>query len=214
MPLDCYSLGGSSTGSGHKRAICIAIVVWSLAAARHALARELALWFRCRPVCSALGSAKREISPPPSRRWRSGSRRRSARSRRASSTPARTSARWSAPLMVPWITLRWGWEGAFIVTGDDRLCLAVCGSLYRRPDQHPRLDGRTRIYQQRSRRNRRCASPGRQLLPHRQTWAFAIGKLLTDPIWWLYLFWLPDFLNSIHGLDFKNFGPADPRSFT
>jgi ACS family hexuronate transporter-like MFS transporter len=38
------------------------------------------------------------------------------------------------------------------------------------------------------------------LLPHRQTWAFAIGKFLTDPIWWFYLFWLPDFLYKAHGI--------------
>ena len=48
--------------------------------------------------------------------------------------------------------------------------------------------------------------PWRRLFPHRQTWAFAIGKFLTDPIWWVYLFWLPDFLNKQHGLDLKNFG--------
>jgi len=44
------------------------------------------------------------------------------------------------------------------------------------------------------------------LLPHRQTWAFALGKFLTDPIWWLYLFWVPDFLKRNHGLDLKTMG--------
>src|SRR6185436_12358330 len=45
-----------------------------------------------------------------------------------------------------------------------------------------------------------------QLFPHRQTWAFAIGKFMTDPIWWLYLFWVPDFLNRNHKLDLKSIG--------
>jgi ACS family hexuronate transporter-like MFS transporter len=49
--------------------------------------------------------------------------------------------------------------------------------------------------------------PWRTLLPHRQTWAFMIGKFLTDPIWWLYLFWIPDFLNRNHGIDLKTIGP-------
>ncbi len=40
-------------------------------------------------------------------------------------------------------------------------------------------------------------------MPHRQTWAFAIGKFMTDPIWWLYLFWLPDFLHRMHHIDLK-----------
>jgi len=44
------------------------------------------------------------------------------------------------------------------------------------------------------------------LLPHRQTWAFAIGKLMTDPIWWLYLFWIPDFLNRNYGLNLTSIG--------
>src|SRR5947209_2850313 len=46
-----------------------------------------------------------------------------------------------------------------------------------------------------------------RLLPHRQTWAFALGKLLTDPIWWFYLYWVPDFLQKNYGLDLKNIGP-------
>ena len=49
--------------------------------------------------------------------------------------------------------------------------------------------------------------PWRTLLKHRQTWAFAIGKFLTDPVWWLYLFWIPDFLNRNHGLDLTSVGP-------
>ena len=48
--------------------------------------------------------------------------------------------------------------------------------------------------------------PLKRLFPHRQTWAFAIGKFMTDPIWWVYLFWLPSFLHDKHGLDLKTFG--------
>ena len=49
--------------------------------------------------------------------------------------------------------------------------------------------------------------PWRTLLPHRQTWAFVLGKFLTDPVWWLYLFWIPDFLNRNHGIDLRLVGP-------
>jgi ACS family hexuronate transporter-like MFS transporter len=49
--------------------------------------------------------------------------------------------------------------------------------------------------------------PWRTLLGYRQTWAFAIGKFMTDPIWWLYLFWIPDFLNRNHGIDLRTIGP-------
>jgi MFS transporter, ACS family, hexuronate transporter len=49
--------------------------------------------------------------------------------------------------------------------------------------------------------------PWLSLLKVRETYAFALGKFLTDPIWWLYLFWLPDFLVKRHHLDLKSFGP-------
>jgi ACS family hexuronate transporter-like MFS transporter len=47
----------------------------------------------------------------------------------------------------------------------------------------------------------------KQLLRYKQAWAFAIGKFMTDPIWWLYLFWIPDFLNRNHGIDLRTVGP-------
>jgi len=46
-----------------------------------------------------------------------------------------------------------------------------------------------------------------KLLMVRETWAYALGKLAIDPIWWIYIYWLPDFLHKRHGLDLKNFGP-------
>jgi ACS family hexuronate transporter-like MFS transporter len=46
----------------------------------------------------------------------------------------------------------------------------------------------------------------RSILPHRQTWAFAVGKFMTDPVWWLYLFWIPDFLHRNHGLNLTAIG--------
>ena len=48
--------------------------------------------------------------------------------------------------------------------------------------------------------------PWLDLLPFRQTWAFAIGKLLTDSIWWFYLFWFPKFMNDQFGVDIKTIG--------
>jgi ACS family hexuronate transporter-like MFS transporter len=48
--------------------------------------------------------------------------------------------------------------------------------------------------------------PWAKLIPHRQTWAFALGKFMTDPIWWLYLFWIPDFLNRNYGLNLSSMG--------
>jgi len=111
------------------------------------------------------------------------------------------------PLVVPWIALTWGWYEAFIVTGIiGFVWLAFWLYLYHTPEQHPQISKEEYAYIQSDAEPPQPKIPWRKLLPHRQTWAFAVGKFLTDPIWWVYLFWLPDFLNKQHGLDLKNFG--------
>ena len=113
----------------------------------------------------------------------------------------------ATPLVVPAIVLAWGWYEAFIFTGlIGFIWLAFWLFLYQRPEEHKNLSKDELAYIQSDPIESSQAVPWRYLFPHRQTWAFAIGKFLTDPIWWVYLFWLPDFLNKQHGLDLKNFG--------
>jgi ACS family hexuronate transporter-like MFS transporter len=112
------------------------------------------------------------------------------------------------PLMVPWITLQWGWQWAFIATGSiGFLWIAGWMKTYRPVEEHPRLTPAEFAYIRSDPPEAVTPIRWRQLIPHRQTWAFALGKLMTDPIWWLYLFWIPDFLNRNHGLDLKSIGP-------
>lgn len=113
----------------------------------------------------------------------------------------------ATPLLVPMIVLAWGWYEAFIFTGlIGFIWLAFWLLIYKRPEEHKSLAASELAYIQSDPAEPTVKVPWRRLLPHRQTWAFGIGKLLTDPIWWVYLFWLPDFLNKQHGLDLKNFG--------
>jgi MFS transporter, ACS family, hexuronate transporter len=113
----------------------------------------------------------------------------------------------ATPLLVPVIVLAWGWYEAFIITGLlGFIWLIFWLLIYKRPEHDTRLSKRELEYIQSDPVEPTAAIPWRRLFPHRQTWAFAIGKFLTDPIWWVYLFWLPDFLNKQHGLDLKNFG--------
>lgn len=113
----------------------------------------------------------------------------------------------TTPLVVPWIALTYGWYEAFIVTGAIGFIWLIFWQLiYRRPEEHPRVSAAELAYIQSDPAEPTFHIPWKRLFPHRQTWAFAIGKFLTDPIWWVYLFWLPDFLNKQHGLDLKNFG--------
>ena len=111
------------------------------------------------------------------------------------------------PLVVPWIALRWGWQWAFVITGATGFFWAAWWwKAYRPPEQHLRLSASEFAHIRSDPPEAAHAVSWSALIPHRQTWAFAIGKFLTDPIWWLYLFWIPDFLNRNHGLDLKSIG--------
>jgi ACS family hexuronate transporter-like MFS transporter len=111
------------------------------------------------------------------------------------------------PLTVPWIAGHWGWQWAFIITGALGFFWVVWWWVaYRQPEQHPRLKPTELAYIRSDPADAPAKIPWRKLLVHRQTWAFALGKFLTDPVWWLYLFWIPDFFNRNHGLDLKSIG--------
>jgi len=113
----------------------------------------------------------------------------------------------ATPLLVPLIVVAWGWYEAFIITGAlGFIWLVFWLVIYKRPEEDPKLSKSELAYIQSDPAEPTARVPWSRLFPHRQTWAFGIGKFLTDPIWWVYLFWLPDFLYKQHGLDLKNFG--------
>jgi ACS family hexuronate transporter-like MFS transporter len=109
-----------------------------------------------------------------------------------------------APIAVPWITLTWGWEWAFIITGAlGFLWLGFWYALYYVPREHPRLSPEELAYIESDPAEAVTKVPWASLLPHRQTWSFAAGKLMTDPVWWVYLYWVPDFLHRVHHIDLR-----------
>jgi|SRR5579872_1385869 len=101
------------------------------------------------------------------------------------------------PLIVPWLTLRFGWRMAFIATGAFGLVwIAAWLALYRRPEQSNLVSAAELAFIKSDPPEPLTISvPWSDLLMHRQAWAVAVGKFFTDPIWWVYLFWMPDFLN-------------------
>lgn len=111
------------------------------------------------------------------------------------------------PLTVPFIVVNWGWQWAFILTGLlGFVWLIFWFILYEIPRKHKKL-GKAELNFIESDRDEQKGTVGDetkakmswvQLLKFKQTWAFAIGKLLTDPIWWFYIFWLPDFFESMY----------------
>ena len=108
------------------------------------------------------------------------------------------------PLVVPWITYRFGWRMAFIATGALGFVWIVCWiSLYHRPQEDTKVSPieLAYIHGDPPDPHNQEPVPWRSLLTLRQTWAIALGKFFTDPIWWVYLFWMPDFLSRNLGLN-------------
>ncbi len=113
-----------------------------------------------------------------------------------------------APLSVPFIVVAWGWKWAFIITSSfGFIWLILWLVMYEIPARHKKVSASELEYINSDVDEPIAKTDGTEpkvswfkLLAFKQTWAFVIGKFLTDPIWWFYLFWLPDFLESQYGL--------------
>ena len=113
-----------------------------------------------------------------------------------------------APLAVSWTALHWGWRWAFVVTGAvGFLWLIFWLLLYHPPEEHPRLTAGEFAHIRSDPPDAQAVVPWVELVFLRQSWAFALGKFITDPVWWFYLFWLPKFLNAHYGLTLDRIGP-------
>jgi ACS family hexuronate transporter-like MFS transporter len=112
-----------------------------------------------------------------------------------------------APLTVPLIAVLWGWQWAFIITGAIGLIwLIFWFMIYEIPSKHKKLSKEEYEYIHSDKDEQASVEKNEEkvgwlsLLTYKQTWAFVIGKFLTDPVWWFYLFWLPSFLNKQYGM--------------
>jgi ACS family hexuronate transporter-like MFS transporter len=190
---------------GTRRGFSTIISVWSLAAIAHALANS-ALGFGIARFALGLGESGNfpaaiktvaEWFPKQERALATG----------IFNAGANIGAV-VAPAVVPWIALRYGWRWAFILTGALGFAwLILWLLLYRRPTEHPRLAAAELAWIESDPPEPNERISWARLIPLRQTWAFAIGKFLTDPVWWFYLFWLPKFLNTTYGLTLDKIGP-------
>jgi ACS family hexuronate transporter-like MFS transporter len=112
-----------------------------------------------------------------------------------------------APIVVPAIYAEYGWEAAFIVTGLAGLAWVVLWwPLYRPPQEHLHVSPAELAYIQSDPPDPIVKLSWSELLGYRQTWAFAVGKFLTDAVWWFYLFWFPKFMNEQFEVDIKKIG--------
>jgi ACS family hexuronate transporter-like MFS transporter len=112
------------------------------------------------------------------------------------------------PLIIPIIVVAAGWQAAFFITGVvGMIWLPIWLLVYRRPSESKTLSAEERAWIEQDAPDPVTPIPWTRLLRVRETWAYAIGKFLIDPIWWMFLFWLPDFLHRRYGMDLLTFGP-------
>jgi MFS transporter, ACS family, hexuronate transporter len=112
------------------------------------------------------------------------------------------------PLIVPAITLAFGWRAAFVVTGGFSLAWLVAWlAAYRRPREHRRVSAEELAFIESDPTDTLEPVSWIGVLRVRETWMYAGAKFLIDPIWWMFLFWLPDFFAKRHHLDLATFGP-------
>jgi len=194
-----YALGYVGAGRmmdkiGTRLGFAIAVVVWSVSAMAHALASSVAGFSAARFALGIGESGNFPGSLKTVSEWFP------ARERGLATGIFNAGSNVGAiitPLIVPWIALTWGWRWAFIITGLlGFIWLAFWLPMYKRPHEHPKVSKSelAHIHSDPT----ESTEPVRwfSLFGYRQTWAFALGKFMTDPIWWFYLFWLPKFLDA------------------
>lgn len=112
------------------------------------------------------------------------------------------------PLLVPAVTLAFGWRYAFVVTGLlNVVWLVAWWRFYRKPRAHKSVNAaELEIIESEPAEDVGRAGFGR-VLRHREAWSYMAGRFLIDPVWWTFLFWLPDFFSKQFGFNLKEFGP-------
>jgi ACS family hexuronate transporter-like MFS transporter len=189
---------------GMRIGYTLAVVVWSVAAMAHALAGNAVQFSAARFALGIGESANFPAAIKTVAYW-------FPRKERALATGIFNSGTnigaLVAPLMVPFLALHYGWRSAFVVTGALGFLWVVLWVLFfREPEKHPWLAPKELALIRSDGESASGRVPYLQLLGSRAAWAFMVGKFLTDPVWWFYLFWLPGFLSSVYKLDLSHLG--------
>ncbi|CAG5000625.1 Hexuronate transporter [Dyadobacter sp. CECT 9275] len=188
-----------------KRGFILSITLWSLAAMAHALARTATGFGLARLALGIGESGNFPAAIKTISEW-------FPRKERALATGIFNSGSnigaIVAPLLVPAIALHFGWEWAFIATGAlGFIWLVFWVKLAGKPAQHTGVNtAELKIIEADTDLTSEQPTPLLQILRTRKVWAVAVGKFLTDPIWWFFLYWLPKFLSQTYGLQLDKIG--------
>ncbi len=183
---------------GVRRGLTIAVSTWSLAAIAHAFVRTVTGFSVARAVLGIGESANFPAAAKAIAEW-------FPKKERALAfgifNAGPNVAVVFAALFVPWVTLALGWRWAFVATGTlDLLWLACWLLVYRDPERQRRLRPEELAYIRSDPAESTTPMPWGGLWLRRQTLAFLVGKILTDPVWFFYIYWLPKFLDAKFGV--------------
>jgi ACS family hexuronate transporter-like MFS transporter len=191
---------------GTRRGFSWSIAVWSAAACGHAFARSLG---SLRALRFVLGLGEAGNWPGAAKviaAWFPARERAFAMGIFNSGVAVGNIV--AVPLIV-WLQLQFGWRTAFLATGSlGFLWLLLWLRVYDNPERHPSITAAELALVTEGRpRGAAANAPGwRQLLGHRQVWAIVLSRFLTDPVWWLYITWLPKYLFDARGFSLKEIG--------
>lgn len=206
----CYALGYIIFGNfidriGSKLGYSISIIIWSVAAIAHAFVKSTFGFGAVRAVLGLGEAGNFPAAVKATAEWFPKRERALATGIFNSGTSIGAVA---APIMVPWLLGSYGWQEAFIITGGlGFIWLIFWWLFYEIPSRHKKVTPQEFEYihsdnEVSATGNEKPIKWG-QLLQLRQTWVFISGKLLTDPIWWFFLFWLPSYFATTFSLDLK-----------
>ena len=188
---------------GTKIGYAVSIIAWSISAAAHALVGSFGGFITAR---SALGLGEAGNFPSAIKAvalWFPKRERAFATSIFNAGTNAGALV---APAIIPWMAYTFGWQSCFIVAGiAGLLWLFLWVPFYDVPDKCKRVGAAELLLIRSDREEEKPQEkiPWLSLLGYRQTWSFIIAKFLTDPVWWFFLIWLPDFFKKTRGLEIK-----------
>jgi MFS transporter, ACS family, hexuronate transporter len=189
---------------GTKIGYAVSIAAWSLAAAAHALVGSVGGFITAR-ACLGLGEAGNFPSAIKAvALWFPKRERAFATSIFNAGTNAGALI---APAIIPPLAAAFGWRAAFIAAGIvGVLWLFLWIPFYDVPERSKRVQPAelAHIRSDLDEVNQGEKVPWIQLLGYPQTWSFIIAKFLTDPVWWFFLIWLPDYFKKTRGLDIKH----------
>ena len=189
---------------GTRIGYSLSITIWSIAGMTHALARSVFGFGLARFTLGIGEAANFPAAVKTVAEW-------FPKKERAYATgwfnAGSTAGAITAPLIVPLFALHLGWRWAFIITGALGFIWLIFWRLYyQRPEQHPKLGKQEYQYIRQDGEDLTESTPWARLLPLKSTIGLALTRLISDWVWWFFLFWLPKFLNDAYGITLSKIG--------